>query len=373
MNILFLHSLAIAPDKGGIERVTATLADEFAARGNGVFYLAAKPTWAEFSDRSRQFFLPDAKHFASQENAEFFEKFLAERAIDVAVFQWADGKRFPFGEICKKRGVPVVAAIHTDPCFYEQRLRGNGLATRFKRWLRFRRQAKIYRENAACCATTVLLSERFLPGFLNHFPSGTKPEVCAISNPLTYENSAVDWAVKKNELLFVGRMETAVKQPQLLLQAWAKIRVRFPNWTLRMVGGGYDFDAVKALAKTLGTERIVFEGFQNPKTFYRNAAIFCMTSAYEGFGMVLAEAASFGCVPVAFESFAAVHDLITDGENGRLVPAFDVGQYAATLAELMENSERRKSLAAAAFRDSARFSKKEIAGRWLNLLNNLKG
>lgn len=367
MNILFLHSIVIAPEKGGIERVTRTLADEFSARGHGVYFLAAKPTWEEFADKERQFILPDTKQFAAPENAVFFEKILREKAINVVVFQWADGKRFPFKNVCRRLRIPVFSAIHTDPCFYEQRLRGNGLLLRIKRFLRFRRQAKIYRWNADCSAMTVLLSERFMPGFLKHFPRNSKPNVCAVPNPASYENPAVDFASKKKELLFVGRMETAVKQPQLLLQAWAKLQKRFPDWTLRLVGGGFDFEAVKNLAGTLNLERVVFEGFQSPAPFYRDALIFCMTSAYEGFPNVLVEAAAFGCVPVAFDSFAAVRDIISDGENGCLVPAFDIDKYAETLANLMEDNVSRARLANTAHRDSARFSRKGVAEIWMKI------
>lgn len=139
MNVLFLHSITIAPEKGGIERATRTLADGFLERGNSVFFLAAKPIWREAADAERQSFLPNPKKFDCAENAAFFETFLRERAVDVVVFQWADGKRFPFAREAEKLGVPVVAAIHTDPCFYERRLRGNGLLMRVKRFLCFRR------------------------------------------------------------------------------------------------------------------------------------------------------------------------------------------------------------------------------------------
>lgn len=40
MNILFLYGNAIVSRKGGVQRVTEVLANEFARRGNGVFYLA---------------------------------------------------------------------------------------------------------------------------------------------------------------------------------------------------------------------------------------------------------------------------------------------------------------------------------------------
>lgn len=368
MNILFLHSIVIAPEKGGIERVTRTLADCFSEKGNNVWFLAAKPTWREFADEERQFFLPDANIFSSPENAVFFETFLRERKVDAVIFQWADGKRFPFGEICRKLRVRVISAIHTDPCFYEQRLRGNGFFSRVKRWLRFRRQAKIYRANACCSAVTVLLSEHFVSGFLKHFPQDMRPSICVIPNPSTYENKTAPLSEKKKELLFVGRMERAVKQPHLLLQAWKSLQDEFPDWSLAMVGGGFDEEEIRSYAESLGLERVSFKGFRSPASFYHDASVFCMTSSYEGFGMVLVEAASYGCVPVAFDSFVSLRDIISDGETGIIVPAFDVEKYTAALRRLMANSSLRERLASAAFRHSFCFSKTEIADRWRQIL-----
>ncbi len=169
MNLLFLFCNAIAPEKGGIERWTASMTAEFEARGNRCFYLAAKSVWKEFADPERQFFLPNLRKFDVPENHVFFEQFLRDKKISRVIFLWADGKRFPFSKICKKLGVPVISAVHIDPCFYENRFRGNGFLMRLKRFLRFRRQVKIYHWNAQVSDATVLLSERFKDGFLKHF------------------------------------------------------------------------------------------------------------------------------------------------------------------------------------------------------------
>ena len=119
--------------------------------------------------------------------------------------------------------------------------------------------------------------------------------------------------------------------------------------------------------RVLVLERVRFEGFQNPEPYYRDASIFCMTSAYEGLPMVLIEAASFGCVPVAFESFAAVRDIISAGENGCLVPAFDLDAYAETLARLMSDDALRERLA----QIPEKFSPEKIGAQWEALFREI--
>ena len=80
--------------------------------------------------------------------------------------------------------------------------------------------------------------------------------------------------------------------------------------------------------------------------------------------MVLGEAAGFGCIPVVFESFDAVRDLVVDNENGLLVPAFDLDRYAERLAELMSDEALRQRLAGKALEIPGRFSEAHVGERW---------
>lgn len=230
-----------------------------------------------------------------------------------------------------------------------------------------RRAYEFYRSRAffyACARAEkfVLLSEKFISAFppAKKFPR----KVCAIPNPASFAPVENPLAEKKRELLFVGRLENGQKRVDLLLRIWARLEARFPEWRLRIVGDGPDVGMLRELAGTLGLERVSFEGFCAPAPYYRDAAIFCMTSAFEGFPMVLLEAAAFGCVPVAFDSYAAVRDIIDDGENGVLVSAFDLDAYTETLAQLMRDDALRERLALAARGRVAEFSPDKIAARW---------
>lgn len=70
------------------------------------------------------------------------------------------------------------------------------------------------------------------------------------------------------------------------------------------------------MACKLNLRNIEFKGTQPSEPYYAESSVLCMTSTYEGFPMVLIEAQQYGCVPMAFDSFEAVHDIIEDGENG---------------------------------------------------------
>lgn len=373
MNILFFHSLTIDPNKGGIERVTHTLGQEFERLQHNCYFLAAKDRGVPLEAGEQQLLLPDRKKVSSRRNARFFELLLRKYAIDRVIFQWGDGKRFPFFDVCERRQIPVVVAIHTDPAFYERHSYSHALLRRLKGWLRRRRQSKIYRYNSRHAKYMVLLSDRFRQAYLKHFPDTERvmaeKKLIAIANPSTYAPDYSALAAKKKELLFVGRMEARVKQPQLLLQLWQKMQDRFPDWSLRFVGGGHEEQAMRRLAEDLNLSRVWFEGFCDPQEFYRQASIFCMMSAYEGFGMVLIEAGANGCVPVAFDSFVAVNDIIGNEVNGYVVPAFDMTAYENVLVTLMQDPQLRDRLARNAISGTERFSENNVALAWLSLLS----
>lgn len=94
-----------------------------------------------------------------------------------------------------------------------------------------------------------------------------------------------------------------------------------------------------------------------------------MTSAYEGLPMVLLEAQQNRVVPIAFDSFASVHDVIERGENGLLVRNNDVKAFAAALEELMRNPGKRKRFSERGIETSRNFSMDKIVRKWQDILS----
>ena len=101
------------------------------------------------------------------------------------------------------------------------------------------------------------------------------------------------------------------------------------------------------------------------------AQVFLISLKAGGSGLTLTEAQQFGAVPVAFDSYASLREIITDGENGRYVPFADVSAYAKAVLELMEDAGMRQEMALYAIESSKRFSWGAIAEKWQALLEEL--
>ncbi|MGN0883802.1 MAG: glycosyltransferase [Candidatus Spyradosoma sp.] len=379
MNILFLHTVAIDPSKGGIEKVTRVLADALISRRHAVFFLSMMDVFRESCDNSRQSFFP-CKKIYSKENEIFTKRFLKENNINVCIFQAGDDKKVPFPHIFHELGVRLIVAVHTDPEFFRALVRGKFetkyglLASKIcspiiaaKVFLRKIRQKRLYRKNAADAEKVVLLSEKFLPVFSKYLRNKDKEKICAIPNPRERTTKSVS-LTKENEILYVGRMNLGEKRVDLLLKIWAKIQNEFPAWHLTLVGGGSDEEKIRKLSNDLKLARISFEGFQKPEKYYARASVFCLTSSFEGFGLVLVEASAFGCVPVAFNSYLSAEDIIKTGENGFLVHPFNTEHYADILRQLLRNKRLTEKISAAARINSARFSLEKILPMWEKIL-----
>jgi glycosyltransferase involved in cell wall biosynthesis len=171
--------------------------------------------------------------------------------------------------------------------------------------------------------------------------------------------------------LFVGRLRNCVKGGDKLLRIWNEVESLFPDWQLDIVGDGEDRGVLEMQADNLGLKHVTFHGFQNPALFYQRSRIFCMTSIYEGFGLVLTEAMQHGVVPMAFNSYRSVKDIIDDNINGILIKSFDEKEYADKLIGLMNDEEKYIEMSYAAMLKSAVFSKEIIVKKWCNLIENL--
>jgi glycosyltransferase involved in cell wall biosynthesis len=87
--------------------------------------------------------------------------------------------------------------------------------------------------------------------------------------------------------------------------------------------------------------------------------------------LVLVEALQYGCIPLAFDSYASVHDIIENGKNGYIVPAFKENEYVQKLDLLMSDENLRLKMASNGHESINRFNPKDIAQQWVVLFKKL--
>ena len=141
---------------------------------------------------------------------------------------------------------------------------------------------------------------------------------------------------------------------------------------MTIVGDGPDKNYIKETSSKYGLHNVSFLGNQDPKIYYQRASIFMMTSSYEGWPMTLNEAKQNALVPLAFDSFKSLSEIIKDQENGFIIEPYDYNQYAKRLIKLMRDENYRERIAEKALIDSKRFALPIIMKKWVALFNSIK-
>jgi glycosyltransferase involved in cell wall biosynthesis len=137
-------------------------------------------------------------------------------------------------------------------------------------------------------------------------------------------------------VLYVGRIErsSAWKGIGVLLRAFVEIARRLPSARLELVGAGDAVDGFRREAAALGIDdRVDFRGVLSGAELvgaYRRASVVVLPSLTdaESFGMALVEAMSCGR-PVVGSRVGGIPGVVTDGQDGLLVPPGDARALAA--------------------------------------------
>ena len=234
------------------------------------------------------------------------------------------------------------------------------------------RWGKVYREVYEHSDKVVLLSDGYKKDYCKVASLKDDSKIVAIPNIFQLpEGIETKKFLKEKRVLILSRMDEIQKRISLALKIWKKIEDsrEFADWHLDIVGDGNNTDIVKRLIRKYQFKNVTFHGWQDREKFLERSAILMMTSEYEGLPLSLLEAQAYGVVPIAFNSFASLQDIIQNDRNGVVVDRFgDIDEYTFKLKKLMGNEEYRLRLNSGSSLFKDRFSSEKIARQWLRIL-----
>lgn len=180
-----------------------------------------------------------------------------------------------------------------------------------------------------------------------------------------YQKTDADEIVLAN----LGRLERQ-KNQKFLIKLAAELQRRKLKFKIIIGGEGRLLDALQNAAASLKVEQhLLFAGFiENPKDLICNGDVFVLSSLWEGFGYVLAEASLCKKPIIAFDC-SSNPEIVRDGHTGYLVPVNDIDAFADKIQFLAEHPETRKEMGAAGceyVRDN--FNSEQIQEKILNFL-----
>ena len=200
---------------------------------------------------------------------------------------------------------------------------------------------------------------------------GDRPPVECFPNPAP-EVGGRRASGDEKVVVAAGRL-TRQKAFDRLVDAWAEVAPRHPDWQLRIFGAGPHLARLQRQIERHGIAGSAhLMGFTNKlHDELARASLYAMTSRVEGFPMVLLEAMSVGLPVVSVDCYTGPSDIVTDGVDGRIVPEHDRPALVEAMSELMGDDAKRKAFGARALEAAGRYELGDITARWEQRLTEL--
>lgn len=390
MNIAFLFYCPIVPHIGGVQRVTDVLTKEFVKRGHNVIFIC---TESRNMDDAYQNYSATQIYLDSNKNEEEFIadycKILHTNDIDVVISQEAQKESLLLlanTPICVKR----ISVVHINPYAIignerriKRAIRSRRLVTNLAKYLvmlfphiarqYYRlKENKFYRRILGVSDKLVLLSPSFVELLKENIPDISSRKLAAIGNPNTFVPKH-EVGTKENLIICVARLSEVPKNVRDFILVWQQLYKDNPKWKAIIVGDGPDRGMLESFAKKKGVRNLSFVGrVENVGNYYQRAKFVCMTSIYEGWGMVLTEGMSYGCVPCVYGSYGAAFDIVDDGVNGIISTPFRPKEMADRIQTLINNESRLAQMSSSAIEKVKDFNADKVADKWDALFGSLE-
>lgn len=204
-----------------------------------------------------------------------------------------------------------------------------------------------------------------------------KKNIFVMPNPLTF-TPVSNIPPKENIILAAGRLNNwKYKGWDILIAAAEKIAplLREKQWKIQIAGGGTktETEVIEKMIRKENVEDVVeLLGYRTDMEFlYQRSAIYCLSSRTEGLPMVLIEAMSQGCAPVACENLGRTKEIITNESEGLLFETADVGDLVKQLSVMITNDKKRNEIQLAAIKRADFYSIDNIIDKWESLIDKI--
>ena len=148
-----------------------------------------------------------------------------------------------------------------------------------------------------------------------------------------------------------------------------------PEWTLDIYGNG-NIAPYQNQITELGVDPQrchLYGPVTDVKKEYLSSSVFVLPSRFEGFGLVIIESMACGVPVVSFDCENGPRSIITDGEDGFLIPPFDINLLAKKIMLLMNDHELRCAMGVNAQKAASQYEMDKIGLQWRLLFEELKG
>ncbi len=350
---------------GGLERIISEKASAMAIRGNDVWLLVCNPP-----ESSPAYSLDSRVHLvdlALPQPHGFIQKLLFKIRQNIKIRK-AIHKIRPDITIAAPTWLTLSIIFKPRHLVLESHSSRSNMFSKEHHSL-YKRLKVYIAERKADCVVTLTKGETI------NWPHARRIET--IPNFITLDPKPIN-TIRSNRYMAIGRIASE-KGFDMLIDAWAIVTKHYPEAIIDIFGEGEQRNVLEEKVIDLSLQNnVFFKGLcTDLKAVYESHAALVVSSHYEGFGLVIAEAMICGTPVIALDCLYGPHELINHNSSGILVPYYNMTReervrgLADAICRLMDNSEERFRLGETGKTAAIQYLPKFIIPQWENLFHSI--
>ena len=345
-------------DKGGTQRVVSNLANFFEQKNYDVGIITTKNSKPQYQlNKNISLFALDIKKKNSNiKRLKILKRIVSQYNPTVIMsFQPEPSFRILFQH---KKNIPVIVSVRNDP----QTEYKNKKRAIFMKWL-YPKTDKL-----------VLQTEEAKEYFKNIVPA---EKLVVIPNPLNekFVEEEVYTGEREKVIVTVGRLERQ-KNQELLIKAYKKLSETYSDYKLYIYGEGSQKQRLETIIEQLELQdKVILKGkVDNIEKVIKKAAMFVLSSDYEGMPNALMEAMALGIPCISTDCpCGGPKYLIDNQKNGILVPIGNEEAIEKAMEYMIKNPEQAKEMGKNALQIRERLNAEKICEEWNKLIEKKEG
>ncbi|MEG1338887.1 glycosyltransferase [Cetobacterium sp.] len=156
--------------------------------------------------------------------------------------------------------------------------------------------------------------------------------------------------IKEDYIVAVSRLDTIQKDYDTLLKGYKLAIEKGLKEKLFIIGDGPDRKKIEELIKENSLEEKVklMGRTTNPYVWMKNSKLFVHSSNYEGFGLVIVEAAILGKAIISSDCKVGPKEILGNGKYGKVFPVGDFNSFSKILLNILSDSSEKEKFERAA-------------------------
>ncbi|WP_226702101.1 glycosyltransferase [Microbulbifer elongatus] len=314
---LYVHGMTFS--KGGIERLAADLTNKLVENGYRVtIYCRSwggdRPIYPLYQSVALK---PIFNEHEQEASIAAMRSDMIFSGVDIFIPMLSEWLFEPVVAAADGTGIPVVVSEHNDP----EKI--------VELWWDKEKRIQTFEKASAI---HLILDE-----FKRSLPDSLISKVSVIPNFVKPIDGVERRASREKVIIAVGRLAEQ-KRMDRLVSAFSLLSDRYPDWSVHIYGEGELRSELEQQIQNLQLQgRVILKGrSENIGECYRSASIFAISSEFEAFGIVVAEAQQNGLPCVGLKHCNGPNVLIRQEENGFLIDALNEDLIAREFSEALE-------------------------------------